>query len=292
MENGNANAPAEGMSTGMMVLLVLVGLLVVCCCSSVLLAYNRTGNINIFSSSSSSESDAAFLKGFSFAPGAATEDDSGGLGLLDMFGVKQNCKVGEWGSWSPCSSKCGSQATHTRSRPKTVPEKNGGSCLMPLTETQTCTGLPACEVPPLTGQYEPCEYGSTLTAGSCIADGQPISDSDCEHIKQQAVLYSVSFGTAGAAASSSTNAQAAQGASTGALAVSGLGVGLGPAAVLGMGIGAAVAAGEIDCDAMYLCPTGFRDTRVNKKCDKDAIPKCPPDYEWNNDRKLCTFKNP
>ena len=178
-----------------------------------------------------------------------------------MFGVKQNCKVGEWGSWSPCSAKCGSQATHTRERPKTVPEKNGGSCLMPLTETQTCTGLPACEVPPLTGQYEPCQYErSTLDAGMCRIHGRNPTASECEDLKNQAAAQGAAYGAAGGG--------------------------------LGAAIGAGIAAGEVDCGEVYSCPTGFRDTKVNQMCEMDAIPKCPPDYEWNNDRKLCKFKNP
>ncbi len=252
MENGNG--PQAGIGTGTMVLIGLLVLLITCCCSSIIITYNRTGNINVFNwNSGARSSDDDFLKGFSFAPGAATEDSGGGLGLLDAFGIKQNCRVGPWGSWSPCSASCGTQATKTRTRSKTVPEKNGGSCLMPLSETQTCTDLPSCEVPPLTGQYEACPPGSAIDAGACRVPGTKATESECTQIKNEAALEGFQS--------------------------------------TGTWVGATIGASEIDCNEIYKCPSGFRDTRVNQICEKDAIPKCPNNYEWNDERKLCTFKN-
>ena len=253
---------SEGGVKPMWVLIGLLVVLILSCCASLIVTYNRTGNINIFSqaTSGSTSEDAAWLRGFSFGSGTPESSDGGGLGLLDAFGVKQNCQVGEWGAWSPCSSKCGSQATKTRTRSKTKEEKNGGKCLLPLTDTQTCTDLPSCETAPITGEYEPCPNGSTLDAGACRIHGSPISESECNNLRNQAAGQGAALGVAGGG--------------------------------IGAGIGAGIAAGDVDCDAMYTCPTGFRDTRVNKMCEADAVHKCPTGYEWNDGRKLCTFKNP
>ena len=61
----------------------------------------------------------------------------------------------------------------------------------------------------------------------------------------------------------------------------------GPALILTAGIMAAVAAAEVDCDA-YVCPRGWHDTRISRRCDKEATPKCPPGgYKWDWTRRMC-----
>lgn len=288
MANGN-NVPAPSRTPGWLLPLGgLLLLLILVCCSSIFMSYSRVGNINIFSSSgglSPEELAYAQAHGGALPPGSSGAGGSA-LGLLDAFGVKQNCKVGPWSDWSACDANCGTTAHRTRTRSVVTPAKNGGSCPYALTESDLCTGLPSCEVPALNGQYEPCDYTGVLDGAYCMATGTPISGGDCEHIKQQAALYGISFGQAGASGSGASGAQFAQATSTIALAAAG--ATLGPAAVLGAGIGAAVAVSEVDCGDIYFCPTGYRDTRVNKKCDKEATPKCPPGgYTWDWTRRMC-----
>lgn len=245
-----------------------VGIAVVCCCCvSSALAYNRNGNINIFSSSGGiSLDDMAYAKGFGAAPGSSSN-------LLSQYG-SSDCVLGPWGSWSPCSPKCG-DGHMTRTRPIAQPPTGNGTCVFPTTETQVCTGEPACQTDQIAGQYLPCPNGMTITGASCMGQGTPITDAQCEHLKQQAALGAVSFGATG------TPVQA-----EGEIAAYVVG---GPMAV---GIGAAVAVADIDCDALYVCPAGSRDTKVNKMCDLDATPKCPEGYRWDNTAKRCQFINP
>lgn len=238
----------------------LVLLLICLCCSSLVMSYSRVGNINIFSSGSSglSPEELAYAQahGGALPPGSSSTDSSG-FGLLDAFGVKQKCKVGPWSDWSACDAKCGTTAHRTRTRQVVTPAKNGGSCTDPLTESDLCTGLPACEVPALNGQYEPCTDGASLTGASCIVAGTHPSADECERLKNQAV-----------------NQTAGEGAIYGS--------------ALGAAIGAAVASSNFDCSTFYYCPTGFRDTQIDQKCDKDAVPKCPPGgYTWDWTRRMC-----
>jgi hypothetical protein len=249
----------------------LVLLLICLCCSSLVMSYSRVGNINIFSSGSSglSAEELAYAQahGGAMPPGSST--GSSGLGLLDAFGVKQNCKVGSWSDWSACDANCGTTAHRTRTRQVVTPAKNGGSCMDPLTESDLCTGLPACEVPALNGQYEPCTDGASLTGASCIVTGTHPPADECERLKNQAV-----------------NQAAGEGAMYGAA-----GTAIGSA--YGAAIGAAVASSNFDCSTFYYCPTGFRDTHVEQKCDKDAVPKCPTGgYTWNKDRGMCIMQSP
>jgi hypothetical protein len=245
----------------------LVLLLILLCCSSLVMSYSRVGNINIFSSSKEftpEELAYAQAHGGAMPPGSSSDAGSSGLGLLDAFGVKQKCKVGPWSDWSACDANCGTTAHRTRTRQVVTPAKNGGSCTDPLTESDLCTSLPACEVPALNGQYEPCTDGASLTGASCIVTGTHPPADECERLKNQAV-----------------NQAAGEGAMYGA---AGAGIG----AAYGAAIGAAVASSNFDCSTFYYCPTGFRDTHINQQCDKAAVPKCPTGgYTWNATRGMC-----
>ena len=280
---GNGNAPSQ---TPMLIIGGLVLLLILLCCSSLAFSYSRTGTFSSSKEFTPEELAYAQAHGGAMPPGSSSSTGGSAFGLLDAFGVKQNCKVGPWSDWSACDANCGTQSHRTRTRTVVTPAKNGGSCMDPLTESDLCTGLPSCEVPAINGEYEPCEYTGERIGASCTADGKPLTSAQCEHIKQQAALYGVSFGQAGSAGGGSSDAQmAAAVSSTAALA---WGATLGPAAVLGVGIGAAVAVAEVDCDEIYFCPTGYRDTHVNKRCDKEATPKCPPGgYTWDWTRRMC-----
>jgi hypothetical protein len=244
----------------------LVLLLILLCCSSIFLSYSRTGNINIFSSSKEftpEELAYAQAHGGAMPPGSSmSETGSSGLGLLDAFGVKQKCKVGPWSEWGACDANCGTTARRTRTRQVVTPAKNGGPCTDPLTESDLCTGLPSCEVPAMNGQYEACTDGSTLTGASCIVAGTHPPADECERLKNQAI-------------SASTTGQ--EGVIAGVAS-----------AGMGLAINAAIVADNFDCTTFYYCPTGFRDTRVSQKCDKEATPKCPPGgYRWDWTRRMC-----
>ena len=305
MGNGN-NGPAPS-QTPMLLLGGLVLLLILLCCSSIFLSYSRTGNINIFSSSKEftpEELAYAQAHGGAMPPGSSSSmSGTGGsaLGLLDAFGVKQNCKVGPWSDWGACDANCGTTAHRTRTRQVVTPAKNGGSCPGPLIESDLCTGLPSCEVPAINGEYEPCPSGSYLLDSYCAVEIPTLTSAECESMKQQAVLGAVSLGAAGTDSSGNRNdgqvdadqAAIAAGVYLGAGAAGGLGAGAvgasvaGPALILTAGIMAAVAAAEIDCDA-YVCPRGWHDTRISRRCDKEATPKCPPGgYKWDWTRRMC-----
>lgn len=267
----------------------LVLLLICVCCSSLVMSYSRVGNINIFSSGSSglSAEELAYAQahGGAMPPGSST--GSSGLGLLDAFGVKQKCKVGPWSDWSACDTNCGTTAHRTRTRQVVTPAKNGGSCTDPLTESDLCTSLPACEVPALNGQYEPCPEGSYLLDSYCAAEIPHLSSADCEKMKQSAVLGAVSLGAANGGQVDPQRAAIAGAAVAGTGLVAGTSLALGPAAILTAGVMAAVAASEVDCDA-YVCPAGWHDTHVSRRCDKEATPKCPPGgYTWDWTRRMC-----
>ena len=297
MANGNG-APNSG-SSKLMIIGGLVLLLILLCSSSVFASYSRVGNINIFSSGSggltAEEMAYAQAHGGALPPGSSSMADTGSsaFGLLDAFGVKQNCKVGEWGDWSACDANCGSQSHKRRTRTVTTPEKNGGSCPYPLMEEELCTGLPPCEVPALNGQYEPCPNGSYLLDSYCAVEIPTLTSAECESMKQQAVLGAVSLGAAGSDSSGNRNdgqVDADQAAIAAGVAVGTAAWGgpvAGPALILTAGIMAAVAAAEVDCDA-YVCPSGWHDTRVNRRCDHEATPKCPPGgYTWDWTRRMC-----
>jgi len=262
--NGNDPSPMPGW---LLPLGAVVLLLILLCCSSLAMSYSRTGNINIFSSSkefSAEELAYAQAHGGAMPPGSSSSTGASGLGLLDAFGVKQKCKVGPWSEWGACDANCGTTAHRTRTRQVVTPAKNGGSCMDPLTESDLCTSLPACEAPAINGQYEPCTDGASLSGASCIVAGTHPPADECERLKNQAV-----------------NQAAGEGAMYGA---AGAGIG----AAYGAAIGAAVAASDFDCATFYYCPTGFRDTHVSQKCDKDAVPKCPPGgYKWDWTRRMC-----
>ena len=298
MGNGNANAPSQ--TPGWLLPLGgLVLLLILLCCSSIALSFSRTGNINIFSSSKEftpEELAYAQAHGGAMPPGSSSSNMSGtggsAFGLLDAFGVKQNCKVGPWSDWGACDANCGTMAHRTRTRQVVTPAKNGGSCMDPLTESDLCTGLPSCEVPAINGQYEPCPSGSYLLDSYCAVEIPHLTSAECEDMKQQAVLGAVSLGAAGRGGDGQVDADKAAiaaGAVVGTSMAAGGGAALvaGPALILTAGIMAAVAASEVDCDA-YVCPRGWHDTRVNRRCDKEATPKCPPGgYQWDWTRRMC-----
>lgn len=297
MGNGN-NGPDPSQTPGWLLPLGgLVLLLILLCCSSIFLSYSRTGNINIFSSSKEftpEELAYAQAHGGAMPPGSASMSDTGasGLGLLDAFGVKQKCKLGPWSEWSACDANCGTTAHRTRTRQVVTPAKNGGSCTDPLVESDLCTGLPSCEVPAINGEYEPCPSGSNLLAGYCAVEIPHLTSAECEDMKQQAALGAVSLGAAGRGSDGQVDADKAA-IAAGAVVGSGLAAGggaalvAGPSLILTAGIMAAVAAAEIDCDA-YICPSGWHDTRVNRRCDKEATPKCPPGgYKWDWTRRMC-----
>jgi hypothetical protein len=288
MGNGNNNAPSQ---TPMLLLGGLVLLLILLCCSSIFLSYSRTGNINIFSSSkefTAEELAYAQAHGGAMPPGSSA--GSGGLGLLDAFGLKQKCKVGPWSEWSACDANCGTQARRTRTRQVVTPAKNGGSCMDPLTESDLCTNLPLCEVPAINGQYEACPTGSYLLDSYCAVEIPRLTSAECENMKQQAVLGAVSLGAAGRGSNGQVDGDQAAivaGAAVGAGLAASSAVVAGPALILTAGIMAAVAAAEVDCDA-YVCPAGWNDTRVSRRCDKEATPKCPPGgYKWDWTRRMC-----
>lgn len=296
MGNGN-NGPAPSQMPGWLLPLGgLVLLLILLCCSSLALSYSRTGNINLFSSSkefTAEELAYAQAHGGAMPPGSSSSDAGGGaLGLLDAFGVKQKCKVGPWSDWSACDANCGTTAHRTRTRQVVTPAKNGGSCMDPLVESDLCTNLPSCEVPAINGEYEPCPEGSYLLAGYCAVEIPRLTSAECEDMKQQAVLGAVSLGAAGRGSDGQVDADKAAiaaGAVAGATLAAGAGGALatGPALILTAGIMAAVAAAEVDCDA-YVCPAGWHDTRVSRRCDKEATPKCPPGgYTWDWTRRMC-----
>ena len=296
MGNGN-NGPAPS-QTPMLLLGGLVLLLILLCCSSIFLSYSRTGNINIFSSSKEftpEELAYAQAHGGAMPPGSSSSmSGTGGsaLGLLDAFGVKQNCKVGPWSDWSACDANCGTTAHRTRTRQVVTPAKNGGSCTDPLTESDLCTSLPSCEVPAINGQYEPCPSGSYLLDSYCAVEIPRLTGAECENMKQQAALGAVSLGAAGRGSDGRVDpdkAAIAAGVVVGAGLAAGGGAALvaGPALILTAGIMAAVAVAEIDCDA-YVCPRGWHDTRISRRCDKEATPKCPPGgYKWDWTRRMC-----
>jgi hypothetical protein len=212
--------------------------------------------------------------------------------------VKQNCKVGPWSDWSACDANCGTTAHRRRTRVVVTPAKNGGSCPDPLVEEDLCTNLPSCEVPALNGQYEPCPSGSYLLDSYCAVEIPRLTSAECEDMKQQAVLGAVSLGAAGRGSNGKVDpdkaailaAAGATGAGIGIAAGSASGVAAsvaGPALILTAGIMAAVAAAEVDCED-YVCPSGWHDTRVNRRCDKEATPKCPPGgYTWDWTRRMC-----
>jgi hypothetical protein len=289
------DAPSQ-MPGWLMPLGALVLLLICLCCSSLVMSYSRVGNINIFSSGSSglSAEELAYAQahGGAMPPGSST--GSSGLGLLDAFGVKQKCKVGPWSDWSACDANCGTTAHRTRTRQVVTPAKNGGSCMDPLTESDLCTGLPACEVPAINGQYEPCPSGSYLLDSYCAVEIPHLTSAQCEDMKQKAVLGAVSLGASNDGHVDADKAAIAAGAVGGTLIAAGGAGGVlgasavaGPALILTAGIMAAVAASEVDCDA-YVCPAGWHDTHVSRRCDKEATPKCPPGgYTWDWTRRMC-----
>ena len=290
---GNEPAPSQ---TPMLLLGGLVLLLILLCCSSIFAGYSRTGNINIFSSSKEftpEELAYAQAHGGAMPPGSSMSGTGGSaFGLLDAFGVKQNCKVGPWSDWGACDANCGTTAHRTRTRSVVTPAKNGGSCMDQLTESDLCTSLPSCEVPAINGQYEPCPSGSYLLDSYCAVEIPRLTSAQCEDMKQQAVLGAVSLGAAGRGSDGQVDADKAAiaaGAVAGATLAAGAGGALatGPAIILTAGIMAAVAAAEVDCDA-YVCPRGWHDTAVSRRCDKEATPKCPPGgYTWDWTRRMC-----
>lgn len=271
----------------------LVLLLILLCCSSLAMSYSRNGNINIFGGGSGglSAEELAYAQahGGAFPPGSSSTGASG-LGLFDAFGVKQKCKVGPWSEWTSCDANCGTTAHRTRTRVVTTPAKNGGSCLDALTESDLCTGLPACEVPAINGQYEACPGGSYLLDSYCAVEIPRLTGAQCEDMKQQAVLGAVSLGAAGRGSNGQVDpekAAIAAGAVGGAVLAGSSTLVAGPALILTAGIMAAVAASEVDCDA-YVCPSGWHDTAVSRRCDKEATPKCPPGgYKWDWTRRMC-----
>ena len=294
MGNDPSQTPAWLLPLGGLVLL-----LILLCCSSLAMSYSRNGNINIFSSSKEftpEELAYAQAHGGAMPPGSSMSDTgASGLGLLDAFGVKQKCKVGPWSDWSACDAKCGTTAHRTRTRSVTTPAKNGGACMDPLTESDLCTGLPACEVPALNGQYEPCPTGSYLLDSYCAVEVPHLSSSECERMKQQAVLGAVSLGAATNNGQVDQTQAAIAATAVGGAVAAGVGLGgalgaaavTGPALILTAGIMAAVAASEVDCDA-YVCPAGWHDTHVSRRCDHEAQPKCPPGgYTWDWTRRMC-----
>ena len=284
---GNGNSPSQ---TPMLLLGGLVLLLILVCCSSIFVGYSRTGNINIFSSSKEftpEELAYAQANGGAMPPGSSS---SGGLGLLDAFSVKQKCKVGPWSDWGACDANCGTTARRTRTRQVVTPAKNGGSCMDPLTESDLCTSLPSCEVPAINGQYEVCPTGSYLLDSYCAVEIPNLSAAECENMKQQAVLGAVSLGAAGRGSTGQVDGDKAAivaGVAVGSSIAASSAVVAGPALILTAGIMAAVAASEVDCSA-YVCPSGWNDTRVSRRCDKEATPKCPPGgYKWDWTRRMC-----
>ncbi|XP_064634127.1 thrombospondin type-1 domain-containing protein 7B-like isoform X2 [Lineus longissimus] len=50
----------------------------------------------------------------------------------------QNCQVGEWGNWSPCSMSCGKGGVQSRTRPTLVPDMYGGKDCPALVQTKEC----------------------------------------------------------------------------------------------------------------------------------------------------------
>ncbi|XP_078343053.1 coadhesin-like [Oculina patagonica] len=48
------------------------------------------------------------------------------------------CQVSYWSTWSPCTRRCGTSGTKTRTRTKTVVEACGGSCPYHLSEIRSC----------------------------------------------------------------------------------------------------------------------------------------------------------
>jgi len=296
MGNGN-NGPAPS-QTPMLIVGGLVLLLILLCCSSIAFSYSRTGNINILSSSKEftpEELAYAQAHGGAMPPGSSSSmAGTGGsaLGLLDAFGVKQNCKVGPWSDWSACDANCGTTAHRRRTREITTPAKNGGSCPDPLVEEDLCTNLPLCEVVALNGQYEPCPAGSYLLDSYCAVEIPRLTSAQCEDMKQQAVLGAVSLGAAGRGSDGQVDADKAAiaaGVAVGTAALASTAVVAGPALILTAGIMAAVAAAEVDCDA-YVCPAGWHDTAVNRRCDREATPKCPPGgYTWDWKKRMCVM---
>lgn len=288
MGNGN-NGPAPS-QTPMLLIGGLVLLLILLCCSSIFVGYSRTGNINIFSSSKEfTPEELAYAQAHGGAMPPGSSESGGALGLLDAFGVKQNCKVGPWSEWGACDANCGTQSHRTRTRPIVTPAKNGGACMDALTESDLCTGLPSCEVPAINGQYEQCPSGSYLLDSYCAVEIPHLTSAQCEDMKQQAVLGAVSLGAAGRGSNGQVDpekAAIAAGAVGGAV-VAGSTLVAGPAMILTAGIMAAIAASEVDCDA-YVCPRGWHDTHVSRRCDKEATPKCPSGgYTWDWTRRMC-----
>lgn len=56
----------------------------------------------------------------------------------------QDCKVSEWGPWSPCSVRCGSGGITERHRVILHQASNGGNSCPHLTQGKACAGI-ACD---------------------------------------------------------------------------------------------------------------------------------------------------
>lgn len=54
-----------------------------------------------------------------------------------------DCKLGEWGEWSPCSQTCGDNAVQLRRRPRLTKPKNGGLACPSKREKRFCS-VPMC----------------------------------------------------------------------------------------------------------------------------------------------------
>ncbi|KAL9959436.1 hypothetical protein ACROYT_G032760 [Oculina patagonica] len=72
--------------------------------------------------------------------------------------IPRDCQVISWSTWSPCTHKCGTSGTQTRTRAVTQAASCGGSCSFVLSETSPCnigkcqnSGTPVssgCSCPP------------------------------------------------------------------------------------------------------------------------------------------------
>ena len=54
-----------------------------------------------------------------------------------------DCEWSEWQVYGQCSATCG-EASFSKSRYKSVIEKNGGTCIGDETTIDNCTALPEC----------------------------------------------------------------------------------------------------------------------------------------------------